>query len=148
MECQNNFRIYTSLLAAKLRLAPRKTVCIRRVELGCPKQIFSDNETNFIGSLSQLIQVKRLLQDRHNKNSLHDHVRDSGIKWTTIPARAPSCGGPWEAAVKSMKLLYHKTIVTGGKFKLNEMYIARNLHFLASRQITTCTKEDSLYSKT
>ena len=66
--------------------------------------------------------MKRLIQDRHKIDSLPDHVRDLGINWTTIPARAPSFRGLWKATVESMKLLYHKTIGNEEKLKLDEMY--------------------------
>ena len=87
--------------------------------------------------------MKRLLQDRHNINSLPDHVRDSGITWTTIPARATSCGGLWEAAVKSMKLLYHKTMGNGGKFKIDEMHVVlcQIEAILNARPITTISDD-------
>ena len=57
-----------------------------------------------------LIQEKRLPQDRNKIDSLPDHDRDFDINWITIPARAPSFEGLWEAAVESMKLLDQETM--------------------------------------
>ena len=75
---------------------------------GCPKQIYSDNGKNFIGSLNELIKWK-LLREKYAV-SLPEAVLIIGVNWVTIPARAPSFGGLWESSIKSMKLSLRKTI--------------------------------------
>ena len=89
---------------------------------GCPKKIFSDNGTNFIGSLGELIKLKKLVRERYNCDSLPQSVLDLGINWATIPARASHFGGLWEAAIKSMKLHFQKIVGKATRLQLDEMY--------------------------
>ena len=87
--------------------------------------------------------MKRLLQDTHKKNSLPDHVRDLGINWTTITARGSSFGGLWEAAVKAMKLLYHKTLGNGGKLNPDEMHtVLRQIEAVFNSRPITSIADD------
>ena len=89
---------------------------------GCPARIFSDNGTNFIGSLNDLIKLKRILREKYGTDCLPQAVLDLGINWSTIPAKASHFGGLWEAGVKSMKLLLFKTIGTTANLYLDEVY--------------------------
>ncbi|XP_073841583.1 uncharacterized protein [Musca autumnalis] len=69
---------------------------------GLPRNIFSDNGTNFVGASRSLAkEYKTFLRsaEQHivSKYNLH------GFTWHFIPPHAPHMGGLWEAAVKSMK---------------------------------------------
>ena len=89
---------------------------------GCPKKIFSDNGTNFIRSLGELIKLKKLVRERYNCDSLPQSVLDLGNNWATIPARASHFGGLWEAAIKSIKLHFQKIVGKATRLQLDEMY--------------------------
>ena len=54
--------------------------------------MFSDNGTNFIGSLGELIRLKELVRERYNCDSLPLSVLELGINWVTFPAGAPHFG--------------------------------------------------------
>ena len=99
------------------------TKAIRRFILrrGCPAHIFSDNGTNFIGSLNDLIKLKRILKEKYGTDCLPQAVPDLGINWSTIPDKASHFGGLWGAEFKSMKLLLFKTIGTTANFYLDEV---------------------------
>ena len=89
---------------------------------GCPAHIFFDSGTNFLGSLDDLIKLKRILKEKYVTDCLPQAVIDFGIHWSTIPAKASHFGGLWEAGVKSMKLLLFKTVVTTANLYLDEVY--------------------------
>lgn len=75
--------------------------CLERfvARRGCPRLIYSDNGTNFVGARNILLQGK---VDRF--------LVDNGIEWKMIAPRSPHQGGIWEAAVKSGKAYILKAI--------------------------------------
>ena len=66
---------------------------------GCPKQIFCDNGTNFVGAEGQL---KELL-GRLDQGRIHAALVPKGVEWQFIPPSASHMGGAWERLVKSVK---------------------------------------------
>jgi hypothetical protein len=66
---------------------------------GCPKRIFCDNGTNFVGAEGQL---KDLL-GRLDQGRIQAVLVPKGIEWNFIPPRASHMGGVWERLVKSVK---------------------------------------------
>lgn len=67
---------------------------------GIAKQMWSDNGTTFVGANNYLQTI-----DSNHKEWAPDIEHDFHLilKWTFIAPRAPSWGGIWEAAVKSVK---------------------------------------------
>lgn len=82
-----------SFLAAFARFVARR---------GCPKNIYSDNGTNFVGASRSLrSEFKAFLADSREKTvSKYNYQM---LTWHFIPAAAPHMGGLWEAGVKSFK---------------------------------------------
>ncbi|XP_011860459.1 PREDICTED: uncharacterized protein LOC105557752 [Vollenhovia emeryi] len=77
---------------------------------GCPRKIYSDNATNFVGAereLAELYQAIRTSFDNH----VNEYCSLNEIQWSFIPPHAPHMGGLWEAGVKSCK--YHLKRVIG-----------------------------------
>ena len=61
--------------------------------------LYSDNGTNFLGS-------ERILRESiqaWNKQQIHEHLRQSGIKWFFNPPGASHMGGAWERMVGLVK---------------------------------------------
>ena len=61
--------------------------------------LYSDNGTNFVGS-------ERILRESiqaWNKQQIHEHLRQSGIKWFFNPPGASHMGGAWERMVGLVK---------------------------------------------
>jgi len=77
-----------------------------------PNRIFCDNATNFVGTRTQLEEFKMQLFSQQALKDLQMFTSSNGVEFSFIPPRAPHFGGLWEAAVKSMKLLLVKTLVT------------------------------------
>jgi len=67
---------------------------------GKPKELWSDNGTNFVGTCKEL--------DTYLKDIAADSVKE-GISWHFNPPSAPHFGGLWESAVKNTK--HHLTRV-------------------------------------
>lgn len=68
---------------------------------GLPKQMFSDNATNFIGAAREIQEsLDQALSQVDGE--LGQMLNEHRITWSTIPARAPHFGG-WESSVKLMK---------------------------------------------
>ncbi|XP_041448146.1 uncharacterized protein LOC121403920 [Drosophila obscura] len=79
----------------------KRFICTRRR----PRQIWSDNATNFVGARNELLDLKRLfLSDDHQKTVLEFCLVEA-IDWHFIPPRSPHFGGLWEGVVKTAK--YH-----------------------------------------
>ena len=65
-----------------------------------PKEIISDNGTNFVGANKELIKIFGRLTTDTNSKSL---VSSKGIKWTFSPPYAPHFGGVFETMIKAPK---------------------------------------------
>ncbi|XP_043064461.1 uncharacterized protein LOC122320332 [Drosophila ficusphila] len=84
----------------------KRFICTRRR----PRQIWSDNATNFVGARNEQLELRRLfLSDEHQKATL-DFCLAELIDWRFIPPRSPHFGGLWEAAVKTAKYHFYRAI--------------------------------------
>ncbi len=88
---------------------------------GKPKEIFSDNGTNFVGAERDLCELYQLLKEKPLQDTVHAYCLHQDIQWHFSPERAPHFGGLWEAAVKSAKTLLKKTVGLH-KFTYEELY--------------------------
>ena len=64
-----------------------------------PKEIFSDNGTNFVGA-------NRVLRDSlqaFNQDRIHSHCSQQSIKWNFNPPTASHFGGAWERIIRSIR---------------------------------------------
>ena len=66
---------------------------------GRPKEIFSDNGTNFVGGERELREHLKAMDQRN----LDHWAMRRDIKWHFIAARSPHWGGVWERLVQSVK---------------------------------------------
>lgn len=90
IELANSLSTDSTILALR-RMAARR---------GLPKQIHSDNGTNFRGADRELQKaIRELLLD----DKLKDEITGLGIVWTFNPPEAPHMGGVWERLVRSIK---------------------------------------------
>lgn len=65
---------------------------------GMTKQMWSDNGTTFVGTNNYLQSI-----DKSHQQWAQTIEHEFQLKWSFIVPRAPSWGGIWEAAVKSVK---------------------------------------------
>jgi hypothetical protein len=72
---------------------------------GKPREIYSDNGTNFQGASNKLHEVHNMLQFSSQMARVQDFLASEGCEWKFIPSHGPHFRGLQEAAVKSMK--YH-----------------------------------------
>ncbi|XP_058457004.1 uncharacterized protein LOC131434353 [Malaya genurostris] len=84
----------------------RRFVAIR----GKPQIMMCDNATNFVGANRELKELRQQLNDQQFQYSMIRAAEDDGIEFKFIPARSPNFGGLWEAAVKSFKGHFRRTI--------------------------------------
>lgn len=68
---------------------------------GLPRNIYSDQGTNFVGAARHLKEVYELLQAANPE--IQDHLAKQEIIWNFNPPHAANFGGLWEAGVKSTK---------------------------------------------
>lgn len=74
---------------------------------GCPKSIFSDNGTNFVGASREIERdFKSFL--REGRDIVCSALGYQELVWQFIPAGAPHMGGLWESAVKSFKSHFYR----------------------------------------
>lgn len=92
-----------AFIAALRRFIPRR---------GKPKEIWSDNGTNFVGANKEL--------STYIKN-VDSQMANEGIVWRFNPPAAPHFGGLWEGAVKSAKHHLTRTIKEA-KLTLSELH--------------------------
>ena len=76
---------------------------------GLCSHIYSDCGTNFVGADAEIREIFR--QHTEKNNIIINDLSSQGIQWHFNPPAAPSFGGLWEAAVKSLK--YHMKRVIG-----------------------------------
>ncbi|XP_063636142.1 uncharacterized protein LOC134806751 [Cydia splendana] len=96
-----------SELSSSAFLAAFRRFCARR---GAPKDMYSDNGTNFVAANRQLQKEhKEILQSMDT--TVINCLTDKGTTWHFNAPAWPSAGGLWEASVKSTK--YHLKRVIG-----------------------------------
>ena len=78
-----------------------------------PRDLYSDNGSNFIGAKNELEKLYTLLGTDDLPPEIQTYLVDHRMIWHMIPARAPHFGGLWEAAVKSAK--FHLKRVIGSQ---------------------------------
>ncbi|XP_023819257.1 uncharacterized protein LOC111948793 [Oryzias latipes] len=73
---------------------------------GEPKEIRSDNGTNFVGGLRELRQAVA----EWNQRKIADHLLQSNIKWIFNPPGASHMGGVWERLIRSVRSVLNAVI--------------------------------------
>ncbi|XP_044778769.1 uncharacterized protein LOC123327175 [Drosophila simulans] len=86
----------------------KRFICTRRK----PKQIWSDNATNFVGAKNELLELRRLLLSSEHQGSVQNFCLSETIDWRFIAPRSPYFGGLWEAAVKTAKPHFYRAVGT------------------------------------
>ncbi|XP_036317497.1 uncharacterized protein LOC118732476 [Rhagoletis pomonella] len=83
-------------------------MCLRNfiARRGTPKEIFSDNGTNFKAT------AKLIREELKNVSFAALQKKFDGIKWRFNPPGAPHMGGSWERLVRSVKTVLHKMCPT------------------------------------
>ena len=76
-----------------------QAVCRFVSRRGPPKELFSDNGTNFRGAESE---VKQMLQ-KWNQARILDRLRKQGIQWHFSPPSASHTGGVWERMIRTIR---------------------------------------------
>ncbi|XP_062705397.1 uncharacterized protein LOC134287511 [Aedes albopictus] len=77
---------------------------------GVPREIHSDNGSNFRGARNELHELFELFRSEALGNEINDFCLPREISWHFIPPEAPNFGGIWEAAVKSAKFHLKRTL--------------------------------------
>jgi len=73
---------------------------------GCPRRIYSDNGTNFVGAKNEL--EKFILE--LNQDDLIGECSTRGIYWYFNPPAAPHMGKSWERLVRTVKIALYSTL--------------------------------------
>ena len=98
-----HIELVSSLSTDSTILAIRRMAARR----GYPKQMFSDNGTNFRGADKEL---QRTLREILTNGSLADEALSFGIEWRFNPPEAPHMGGAWERLIRSIKTALFTTL--------------------------------------
>lgn len=93
-----HLEMVASLSSSSAIMALRRMITRR----GCPKQIWSDNGTNFHGADKELRQAITDASKEEASRRL--------IEWRFIPPGAPFMGGAWERLVRSVKTALMTTL--------------------------------------
>ena len=89
LELSSNLTTDTCMMAIRRFMSRR----------GQPKEMYSDNGTNFRGASAELSTAFRNL----NKNELCDKLAMKQIVWKFAPPSTPHFGGCWERLIRSVK---------------------------------------------
>ncbi|XP_055632587.1 uncharacterized protein LOC129773061 [Toxorhynchites rutilus septentrionalis] len=96
-------------LTTQAFLAALKRFIARR---GKPQIIMSDNAKNFVGAKREIDELAKMFKNQQFQETMTRHLINDRIEFKFIPARSPNFGGLWEAAVKSFKGHFKRTIGT------------------------------------
>ncbi|XP_055615770.1 uncharacterized protein LOC129761939 [Toxorhynchites rutilus septentrionalis] len=109
---------------------------------GKPNLIECDNAKNFKGAVRELKQLAKQFRSQQHQSEIVNRCADDGITIKFIPPRSPNFGGLWEAAVKSFKQHFRRT-VGNSILSLDEFVtlLARIEACLNSRPLTPLTAD-------
>lgn len=74
------------------------------------KNIYCDNATNFTGAKNQLQELQEAIFSSEASETIQTFSTTKSIDFHFIPPRSPHFGGLWEAAVKSAKHLFKRSV--------------------------------------
>ena len=107
---------------------------------GCPKEIRSDNGTNFTKADKELREAVQLW----NNQRISNFCAQKEIKWTFNPPDASHMGGPWERMIQTtkrvLKALLKEQLVTD---EVLSTVMAEAVNIVNSRPLT-CNSDSSL----
>ena len=109
---------------------------------GRAANLYSDNATYFVGARNELESLSKLIQSKEHNKTVSNFLSNGGTRWHFSPPNSPHFGGLWEAAVKSFKNHYYRTI--GDKlFTYEELltYTTEIEAILNSRPITPISED-------
>ncbi|XP_062707837.1 uncharacterized protein LOC134288109 [Aedes albopictus] len=89
-----HLEVVHSLSTESCKMAIRRFIARR----GAPREIFSDNGTNFRGAARDLAE-----EIRNINSKVASTFTNADTKWTFTPPSAPHMGGVWERKVRSIK---------------------------------------------
>ena len=70
---------------------------------GAPKEVYSDNGTNFVGASKTLKQEFEKIHSSEAQKRIHDRLGMSQIRWHFNPPLASHSGGVWERMICSIR---------------------------------------------
>ena len=70
---------------------------------GLPKNIYSDNGTNFVGACGALKEEFKKIQSDEAQRKIYDRLRVKEVKWHFNPPLASHAGGIWERLIRSVR---------------------------------------------
>ncbi|XP_075167660.1 uncharacterized protein LOC142239773 [Haematobia irritans] len=110
---------------------------------GCPKHVYSDNGTNFVGASRALRSEFRSFIRSVSSEIVQSYVNNE-VDWHFNPAGAPHMGGLWEAGVKSFKHHFRR-IACNLKYTFEEFstLLARVESCLNSRPLCPLSEDAS-----
>ena len=109
---------------------------------GYSHNIYSDNATNFVGAKNQLTSLFNLLKSKEHNEAVSKFLSEREINWHCIPPKSPHFGGLWEAAVKSFKSHFYRTV--GDRlftYEEFETYVVEVEGILNSRPLTPLSSD-------
>ncbi|XP_043064079.1 uncharacterized protein LOC122320068 [Drosophila ficusphila] len=77
---------------------------------GKPVRIWWDNAPNFVGAKNELAELKNLFLSSPHIRAIEEFCLEDSIEWRFIPPRSPHFGGLWEAAVKTAKFHFYRSV--------------------------------------
>ncbi|XP_075157510.1 uncharacterized protein LOC142230767 [Haematobia irritans] len=110
---------------------------------GCPRHVYSDNGTNFVGASRALRSEFRSFIRSVSSEIVQSYVNNE-VDWHFNPAGAPHMGGLWEAGVKSFKHHFRR-IACNLKYTFEEFstLLARVESCLNSRPLCPLSEDAS-----